>query len=65
MLATPGINDVLSIVITVCGLMCGDFSAGSYLKRSIEGVRVREVAVSVGVGSVATVVVVCDVKVYD
>ena len=45
--------------------MFGDFSAGSYLWRSIEGVGVREVVVSVGVGSAATVAVVCDVKVYD
>ena len=45
--------------------MFGDFSACSYLERSIEGVRVREVAVSVGVGSAATVAVVCDVEVYD
>ena len=45
--------------------MFGDFSAGSYLHRSIDGVGVREVAVSVGVGSAAAVTVVCDVEVYD
>ena len=45
--------------------MFGDFSVCIYLERSIEGVGVREVAVSVGVGSAATVAVVCDVKVYD
>ena len=43
----PG-HKLCAIVITVCGLMFGDFSACSYLQRSIKGVGVREVAVSVG-----------------